>query len=139
MKMEVEIKTKVEHPEQNGAVHDHNSPEVNFGCSEPWFVGGRRRDGETRTTSLPAALGVLIEKSQTTSGMGVHPNDDGNKCIADLDLRSRHDRSRVTPLKWKLGVPGGTRQRHLLDARFARHRPGSCTNACSKCAVIRYT
>jgi len=36
MKMEVEIKTKVEHPEEEGAVHEHDSPKVNFGCSDPW-------------------------------------------------------------------------------------------------------
>ena len=61
MKMEVEIKTKVEHPEQSGAVHDHNSPKVNFGCSDPWFMAGD--DGTAIPFYLdPAALGVLIDQ-----------------------------------------------------------------------------
>lgn len=104
MKMEVEIKTKVEHPEEDGAVHDHNSPKVNFGCSESWFKAG---DDGTKTPEYldPAALGVLIQKSQTTSGMGVHPNDDGNKCISDLIWEADTLEPGVTPLKWKLSVP----------------------------------
>ena len=53
MKMEVEIKTKVEHPEQSGAVHDHNSPKVNFGCSEPWFKEGDDGTEDPESTSIP--------------------------------------------------------------------------------------
>ena len=104
MKMEVEIKTKVEHPEQNGAVHDHKSPKVNFGCSEPWF--GEGDDGTKIPIYLePAAIGILIQKSQTTSGMGVHPNDDGNKCISNLIFEADTLEPGVTPLKWKLSIP----------------------------------
>ena len=104
MEMKVEIKTKVEHPEQNGAVHDHNSPSVNFGCSESWFKAG---DDGTKTPDYldPATPGVLIQKSQTTSGMGVHPNDDGNKCIANLIFEADTLEPGVTPLKWKLSIP----------------------------------
>jgi hypothetical protein len=104
MKMEVQIKTTVEHPEQEGAVHQHDSPSVNFGCSEPWFVEGE--DGTAIPFYLdPAALGVLINKSQTTKGMGVHPNDDGHKCISDLIWEADTLEPGVTPLKWKLGIP----------------------------------
>jgi hypothetical protein len=104
MKMEVEIKTKVEHPEENGAVHDHNSPKVNFGCSEAWFKAGD--DGTAIPFYLdPAAIGVLIDRSQTTSGMGVHPNDDGNTCISDLIWEADTLEPGVTPLKWKLSIP----------------------------------
>ena len=104
MKMEVEIKTKVEHPEEEGAVHDHNSPKVNFGCSDPWFKAGD--DGTAMPNYLdPAALGVLIDRSQTTSGMGVHPNDAGNKCIANLIWEADTLEPGVTPLKWKLSIP----------------------------------
>ena len=46
MTMKVTIKTMVEHPEQSGAVHQHDSPEVNFGCSTTWFVEGADRHGE---------------------------------------------------------------------------------------------
>ena len=102
MKMEVEIKTKVEHPEQSGSVHDHNSPKVNFGCSDPWFVEGD--DGTAKPNYLlPAAIGVLIEWSQTTSGMGVYPNADGHQCIADAMWEADTIDPGVTPLKWKLG------------------------------------
>jgi hypothetical protein len=105
MKMEVEIKTTVEHPEQEGAVHDHNSTsKVNFGCSDPWFVAGD--DGTAIPFYLqPATLGILINQSQTTSGMGVYPNDDGHKCISDLIWEADTLDPGVTPLKWKLSIP----------------------------------
>jgi hypothetical protein len=104
MKMEVQIKTTVEHPERDGEVEDHDSPTVNFGCSDPWFVAGS--DGDAIPWYLePAAIGVLIDMSQTTSGMGVYPNDSGHKCISDLLWEADTIDPGVTPLKWKLGVP----------------------------------
>jgi len=105
MKMEVSFKTKVEHPEEEGAVHDHDSPSaVNFGCSEPWFVAGS--DGtDNPTYLLPATIGILIQQSQTTSGMGVYPNDAGHKCISDLIWEADTIDPGVTPMKWKLGIP----------------------------------
>jgi hypothetical protein len=103
MKMEVEIKTKVEHPEEMGAVHQHDSPKVNFGCSDNWFVEGS--DGNAVPFYLnPASIGVLIEMSQTTSGMGVHPNE-GHTCISDLIWEADTLEPGVTPLKWKLSIP----------------------------------
>jgi hypothetical protein len=102
MTMKVQIKTKVEHPEESGAVHQHDSPEVNFGCSEEWFVEGK--DGTAKPNYLlPAAIGVLIEWSQTTKGMGVYPNADGHKCIADAIWEADTIEPGATPLKWKLG------------------------------------
>ncbi len=105
MKMEVSFKTKVEHPEEMGAVHEHDSPSaVNFGCSEPWFVAGD--DGTDIPFYLdPAALGVLIDRSQKTEGMGVYPNDEGHKCISDLIWEADTIEPGVTPLKWKLNIP----------------------------------
>jgi hypothetical protein len=105
MKMEVEIKTTVEHPEEEGAVHDHNSPsKVNFGCSDPWFVAGD--DGTAIPFYLnPAIPGILVKESQTTSGMGAYPNDKGHKCISDLIWEADTLDPGVTPLKWKLSVP----------------------------------
>ena len=104
MKMEVEIKTTVEHPEEEGAVHEHNSEKVNFGCSDPWFVAG---DNGTAIPFYlnPAAPGILTKESQTTSGMGVYPNDSGHKCISDLIWELDTPEPGVTPLKWKLRVP----------------------------------
>lgn len=102
MTMKVQIKTKVEHPEESGAVHQHDSPEVNFGCSTTWFVEGS--EGTTKPNYLlPAALGVLIEWSQTTKGMGVYPNKDGHQCIADAIWDADTIDPGTTPLKWKLG------------------------------------
>jgi hypothetical protein len=110
MKMEVEIKTKVEHPEQSGSVHDHNTvSKVDFGCSDPWYVEGD--DGTAIPFYLdPAALGVLIDRSQTTSGMGVHLNDDGHKCVSDLIWEHDTPEPGVTPLKWKLSIPETAKQ-----------------------------
>jgi hypothetical protein len=104
MKMEVEIKTTVEHPELEGQVHDHNSPKVNFGCDTSWVKAGD--DGTKIPDYLdPATPGVLTQKSQTTSGMGVHEDADGQKCIADLIWEADTIDPGTTPLKWKLGVP----------------------------------
>lgn len=102
MTMKVQIKTTVEHPEESGAVHQHDSPEVNFGCSPTWFV-----EGSTGTKIPqyldPAAIGVLIDKSQTTKGMGVYPNADGHKCIDDAIWEADTIYPGTTPLKWLLG------------------------------------
>jgi hypothetical protein len=106
MKMEVEFKTKVEHPEEDGAVHDHDSPsKVNFGCSDPWYVEG---DDGTKNPfylfpSIPPT--ILLQQSQTTSGMGVHLNDTGHKCVSDLIWELDTPEPGVTPLKWKLSIP----------------------------------
>jgi hypothetical protein len=37
--------------------------------------------------------------------MGVHPNDDGHKCISDLIWEADTLEPGVTPLKWKLSIP----------------------------------
>ncbi|MEP6630724.1 MAG: hypothetical protein ABJA89_09645 [Lapillicoccus sp.] len=102
MTMKVTIKTRVEHPEESGAVHQHDSPEVNFGCSTTWFVEGS--DGTAKPNYLlPASLGVLVDWSQTTSGMGVYPNAAGQQCIADAIWDADTIDPGTTPLKWKLG------------------------------------
>jgi hypothetical protein len=105
MKMEVEIKTTITHPEREGETEDHDSPKVNFGCSEPWFVAGSDGTASPFLYLSPATIGVLIKASQTTSGMGVYPNDKGHKCISDLIWEADTPEPGVTPLKWKLRVP----------------------------------
>ena len=104
MKMDVEIKTKVEHPEQNGAVHQHDSPR-SASAATRLVRRGRRRDARSRTTSTRRPSASSSSKSQTTSGMGVHPNDDGHKCISDLIWEADTIEPGVTPLKWKLSIP----------------------------------
>ena len=102
MKMEVPIRTTVEHPEQRRCRPPARLAEVNFGCSEPWFVAGS--DGTEIPDYLdPATPGVLIDKSQTTSGMGVYPNSDGHSCIAEAIWEADTIDPGTTPLKWKLG------------------------------------
>jgi hypothetical protein len=45
---------------------------------------------------------VLIDRQQTTSGMGVHPNDAGNKCIAQLIFAADTLDPGVTPARANL-------------------------------------
>jgi hypothetical protein len=83
MEMQVTIKTTVYHP--TNTVHDHNTNETNFGCSDSW-IASDGTDG-TKTPFLyltPAVTGVLIKASQTTKKMGIHPDEAGHDCIADL-------------------------------------------------------
>ena len=86
----------------SGAVHDHNSQTVSFGCSDEWWV-----EGSTGRYPpfylLPAAPGVLINFSQTTEKMGVMPNAAGHQCIADAIWEADTIDPGTTPLKWKLG------------------------------------
>lgn len=105
MKMDVEMKTTVEHPELEGQVHHHdNFSAVSFGCDEPWYVEGS--DGTKIPDYLaPSTPGILIDKSQTTKGMGIHPDADGHQCIADLIWEADTIDPGTTPLKWKLNVP----------------------------------
>jgi hypothetical protein len=67
---------------------DSHTGEENVGSGTPWFQAGS--DGtQSPTYLLPADQiidpPVVIEQfSQTTSGMGMYPNDAGNKCFSDL-------------------------------------------------------
>jgi hypothetical protein len=84
----------------DGTYFDNHSSEQNVGSSSPWFQAGS--DGTDTPTYLqpPDQINdppvVLEQESQTTSGMGVYPNDSGNKCISDLVWEA---------VKWKLGIP----------------------------------
>lgn len=100
MTMKVTIKTTVTHPPPVGA-HPHDSPEVNFGCSTTWFVEGSTGTATPNYLDPPIA-GVLTTKTQTTKGMGVYPNADGHKCIADAIWEADTIDPGTTPLKWKL-------------------------------------
>lgn len=100
MKMDISIRTTVNHGQQT---HQHDS-QRDFGCSDPWFVEG---DVGSKSPDYldPAATGVLVMKSQTTTGMGTHPDADGHRCIAELIWEADTIDPGTTPLKWKLGVP----------------------------------
>ena len=81
-----------------GQYFDIHISTQNLGSSDPWFAAG-----STGTKSpdylTPGPLinppVVIQQKSQSTLGMGVHPNDPGNKCISDLIWEA---------VKWKLNV-----------------------------------
>jgi lysophospholipase L1-like esterase len=98
MKMDVSIKTTVNH----GTYTDQHDSQRDFGCSSPWFIEGST--GMKIPDYLdPAATGVLVMKTQTTTGMGVWVNADGQKCISDAIWEADTIDPGVTPLKWKLG------------------------------------
>lgn len=107
------IKTTVEHPDEQGAVHEHNSLKVNFGCSEPWLVAGQDGTASPFMSLQPATPGVLVKASQTTSGMGVYPNDAGHKCISDLISEAETPEPGTTPLKCRADI-------FRLDSRRGR-------------------
>ena len=79
---------------------DNHSSEKNIGSDNFWFKEGS--DGNDTPFYLQPADQtinppvVLMLESQTTSGMGVYPNDTGNKCISDLVWEA---------VKVKLGIP----------------------------------
>ena len=98
MKMDVSIKTTVNH----GKYTDQHDSQRDFGCSSPWFIEGST--GMKIPDYLdPAATGVLVTKTQTTTGMGVWVNADGQKCISDAIWEADTIDPGTTPLKWKLG------------------------------------
>jgi hypothetical protein len=86
---------------------DSHSGSKNIGSDKPWFIAGS--DG----TKLPDYLFtpgplidppvVIMQVSQTTSGMGVYVNSDGMKCIDDAIWEADTIDPGTTPLKWKLG------------------------------------
>lgn len=91
MKMQVNIITVVNH----GNYSDTHTSNKDFGCTQPWWVEGSM--GSKSPDYLdPASNGALVSKQQTTTGMGVHPNDKGHDCIADLVWEA---------VKQKMGVP----------------------------------
>jgi hypothetical protein len=79
---------------------DSHSSEQNVGSSNPWFQAGSDGTDTPFYLQPPDQINdppvVLITESQTTSGMGVYPNDTGNKCISDLVWEA---------VKIKLGIP----------------------------------
>ena len=92
-KMDVTITINVYHPTNDP---DQHQSEKDFGCSTPWIAS----DGNDGTLTpfpylTPAINGVLLLARQTTTGMGINPNDTGHTCIADLIWEA---------VKQKLGV-----------------------------------
>jgi len=102
MQMDVEIKTTVYHP--TNTVHDHNSTK-DIGCEDKSWI---EDDGDvshfTPLTYLPPAVtGVLVVATQTTEHLGLYPNADGHKCLAELIYEAKTSDDLL--LKNKLGIP----------------------------------
>lgn len=100
MSMKTNIFTTVYHP--TNIVHPHNSDEE-FGCETEWIES----DGDTGQLPPwhylpPAVTGVLTVTTQTTSGMGAYPNNEGHECLAKLIYNADNV---FLPLKQKLGIP----------------------------------
>lgn len=98
MKMDVNLFTTVNH----GNYTDQHNSQKDFGCTTPWFIEG---SVGTRSPDYldPASNGVLVNKFQYTTGMGVWVNQAGHKCIADAIWEADTIDPGTTPLKWKLG------------------------------------
>ena len=83
----------------DGSYIDNHKSEQNVGSDNPWFQAGSDGTDTPFYLQPPDQINdppvVLLLESQTTSGMGVYPNDTGNKCISDLIWES---------VKWKLGI-----------------------------------
>lgn len=77
MEMKVQIKTTVNHGE---FTDHHDSPEVNMGCDNTWFVKG-------------------------DDGNKIPVNADGQNCISDQIWEWDTPEPGTTPLKWKLNCP----------------------------------
>ena len=100
MKLETEIKTTVYHP--TNTVHNHDSKN-DFGCDDEWMES----DGDDGNLPPwhylpPAVTGVLVNTTQTTTGMGAYPNEKGHECLAKLVYNATNG---WEPLKQKLGIP----------------------------------
>lgn len=79
---------------------DNHSSEKNIGSDNQWFKEGSDGNGDPfylQPADQMINPPVLLQaESETTSGMGVYPNDTGNKCISDLVWEA---------VKTKLGIP----------------------------------
>ncbi|HLA81095.1 MAG TPA: hypothetical protein VJP78_05595 [Thermoleophilia bacterium] len=110
MKMEVTLKLeRVCHLcGTKGQYFDDHSKTKNLGSSDPYFVEGPDGTKFPEYLLIPGPLinppVVIMQVSQKTVGMGIHPNDKGHKCISDLIWEWDTPEPGVTPLKWKLGI-----------------------------------
>jgi hypothetical protein len=85
MKMEVEVQDQGRASEEDGAVHDHDSPsKVNFGCSES-LVRRRRRRHQDSVLSVPIdpAGPSCSRKAKRRRGWACTRTTTGHKCISD--------------------------------------------------------
>jgi hypothetical protein len=80
---------------------DSHSSNQDFGPDTPWIQAESDGDGlptylQPTDPTAPDQPTVNVLATQTTSGMGLYPNDTGQKCISDLVWEA---------VKQKMGVP----------------------------------
>jgi hypothetical protein len=85
----------------DGTYFDSHSSDQDFGPSTPWIQAEGDGDGiptylQPTDSTAPDQPTVNVLATQTTSGMGLYPNDAGQKCISDLIWEA---------VKQKMGIP----------------------------------
>ncbi len=109
MKMEVTLKLeRVCHLcGTQGQYFDDHSKTVDLGSDDPWWIEGETGRKLPEYLFIPGPLisppVVIMQVSQTTEGMGVWVDADGQQCIADAIWDADTILPGQTPLKWILG------------------------------------
>jgi hypothetical protein len=91
----------------SGSYIDNHSSNKDLGSSDPWWIEGETGRKFPEYLLIPGPLinppVVIQQVSQTTEGMGVWVDADGQKCIADAIWDADTILPGQTPLKWILG------------------------------------
>lgn len=86
---------------------DQHSSNKNLGSSDPWWIEGSTGRKFPEYLLIPGPFinppVVIQQVSQTTEGMGVWVDKDGQKCISDAIWDADTILPGQTPLKWILG------------------------------------
>ncbi len=91
----------------SGSYIDNHSGNQDLGSRDPWWIEGETGRKLPDYLFIPGPLinpPVIIQQvSQTTEGMGVWVDEDGQQCIADAIWEADTILPGQTPLKWILG------------------------------------
>ena len=91
----------------SGSYIDNHSSNKDLGSNDPWWIEGETGRRFPEYLLIPGPLinppVVILQVSQTTEGMGVWVDADGQKCIADAIWDADTILPGQTPLKWILG------------------------------------
>lgn len=90
-----------------GSYIDNHRGNKNLGSSDPWWIEGSTGSRFPDYLLIPGPMinppVVIQQVSQTTEGMGVWVDADGQQCIADAIWEADTILPGQTPLKWILG------------------------------------
>jgi lysophospholipase L1-like esterase len=91
----------------SGSYMDDHSSNKDLGSDDPWWIEGDTGRKFPEYLLVPGPLinppVVIMRVSQTTEGMGVWVDADGQQCIADAIWDADTILPGTTPLKWLLG------------------------------------